>query len=91
MIVISIFARVVAVALDVVSLAMLLRVILTLFVSMHETRLMTFLLCITEPFIAPVRFLLNKFNLLQGTPIDWSFTVTYLIIAVLRTALPSII
>ena len=91
MIVISTLAKIIAVALDVVSFAMLVRVILSLFPSMQETRFMVFLLCITEPFIAPVRFLLNKFNLFQGTPIDWSFTVTYLIIAILRTALPTII
>ena len=81
---ISIFARLVAITLDVVSFAMLLRVILSLIGNMEGTKLHTFLLCITEPFIMPVRFLLAKFNLLQNSMIDWSFTVTLLLLEAIR-------
>lgn len=81
---ISIFARFVAVMLDAVSLAMLLRVILSLVGNMEGTKFHTFLLCITEPFIMPVRFLLAKFNILQNSMIDWSFTVTFLLLEAIR-------
>lgn len=84
------FARFVSATLDVVSLAMLIRMLLPLFTDADGSRLYTFLGCITEPFIAPVRFLLVKFNLLQNSPIDWSFTVTYLVIAVVQMLLPAV-
>ena len=83
-------ASLVALTLDVVSMAMMLRVIFSLFFDGEDSRLAIFLACITEPFIAPVRFLLVKFNILQDTPIDWSFTVSYLLIILLRLILPPI-
>ena len=82
------FARLVSATLNVVSLAMLVRMLLPLFTDAEGSRLYTLLGIITEPFIAPVRFLLVKFNLLQNSPIDWSFTVSYLFIAFVQMLLP---
>lgn len=82
------FARLVSATLNVVSLAMLVRMLLPLFTHAEGSRLYTLLGIITEPFIAPVRFLLVKFNLLQNSPIDWSFTVAYLFIAFVQMLLP---
>ena len=84
------FARLIAALLDAVSLAMLVRMLLPLFTGNQDGKLYAFLACITEPFIAPVRFLMVKFNLLQGSPIDWSFTVTYLVIAIVQMLLPAV-
>lgn len=84
------FASFVAVVLDVVSLAMLVRMILSWIPQTSEGRLSLFLACITEPFIMPIRFLLSKFNVLQNSPIDWSFAVSYLVIMLLRLMLPVI-
>ena len=83
-------ASFVAVTLDVISMAMMLRVVFSLFFDSEESKIAIFLACITEPFVAPVRFLLAKFNILQDTPIDWSFTVSYLLIILLRLILPPI-
>ncbi|MBE6644773.1 MAG: hypothetical protein E7612_05265 [Ruminococcaceae bacterium] len=80
----------VAAMLDFVSLAMIIRMFFSLFFAGEENRFSLFLACVTEPFITPVRFLMAKFNILQGSPIDWSFTITYLIIVLLRTVLPVI-
>ena len=78
----------IAATLDFVSLAMIIRMIFSLFMPGEDNRFSIFLACITEPFITPVRFLMVKFNILQNSPIDWSFTVSYLIIVLLRYALP---
>ncbi len=49
-----------------------------------------FLACITEPFIMPVRFFMVKFNILQDSPIDFSFTFAYLALTFVRFMLPTI-
>lgn len=90
MTVLDIFARLVALTIDVALFAMLLRVILSFFSDAEDSRISIFLALITEPFIAPVRFLMVKFNLLQNSPIDWSFTLTYMIMAFMRVMLPAL-
>ena len=90
MAVLDIFSRLIALTIDVALFAMLIRVILSFFSDAEESRLGIFLALITEPFIAPVRFLMIKFNLLQDSPIDWSFTLTYMIMAFMRVMLPSL-
>ena len=87
-IILDIFARIILIVLDAVSIAMLIRMFLPIFFGSEDGRLSLFLACITEPFIIPVRFIMAKFNILQGTPIDWSFTVTYLLIALVQLFLP---
>jgi uncharacterized protein YggT (Ycf19 family) len=84
------FASFVAILLNVVSFAMMIRMLLPLFINAEESRLYLFLAYITEPFIAPVRFLMAKFNILQDSPIDWSFTVSYLVIVLLQFMLPAV-
>lgn len=80
------------VLLEAVSLAMLVRMLLPLFMGMDEEGpLDVFLAFVTEPFIVPVRYLLVKFNLLQDTPIDWAFMIAYVIIGVLGAALPTVV
>ena len=81
-------ASFVAAVLDIVSLAMIARMIFSLFDAMGESRISMFLTCVTEPFIMPVRFLLVKFNILQNSPIDWSFTIAYFVMVLLRMFLP---
>ena len=84
------FASFIAILLDIVSIAMFLRMILSLFTDSEDSRFSLFLACITEPFIIPVRYLLVKFNILQNTPLDWSFTVSYLVLMLLRLMLPAV-
>lgn len=68
---------------------MLVRMILSFFAD-PDGKLYTFFFVVTEPFIVPVRFLLAKFNLLQDSPIDWSFTIAYFLIALVEMFLPII-
>ena len=67
-------------------LAMLVRAVLSWFV-MDGGKLVDFLYAITEPFIYPVRRFLEKMNWLQGTPIDFSFMITFFIISLLSMLL----
>lgn len=88
--ILQLFAKFVSVLISAVSYAMMARAILSFFLAEEDSRIMTFLAFVTEPFIAPVRYLLAKFNILQDTPIDWSFTVTYMIIILVQMILPAV-
>ncbi len=88
MVFIEIFARTVAIILELVSISMLLRMILPFFLDAEESRFYALTYCISEPFVAPVRMILVKLNIGQNSPIDWAFFATYMIIWVLQTFLP---
>lgn len=88
-IVFSIAAKLIALTLSAVSFAMMARAILSL-LQIDDGKIHTFFVLVTEPFIIPVRFLLVKFNLLQNSPIDWSFTISYLLIFLIQMTLPII-
>ncbi len=88
MILLQILAGIVSVILDAVSFCMILRMILSIFMQEESGKFGAFLALITEPFIIPVRFILAKLNILQDTPIDWSFTISYLVIIIIRFMLP---
>ena len=79
---IEVIKSVVLVFLTVIQFAMLLRAILSWFV-MGGGKFINFLYAITEPFIAPLRALLEKMNWFQNSPIDFSFMITYLLISLL--------
>ena len=88
--VLYIFAKLVAITLDAVSLAMLARMLLPLFLNAEENKIYIFLVYITEPFIIPVRYFMVKFNFMQDSPIDWSFTFSYILLTMVRFMLPLI-
>lgn len=83
-------AKCIEISLSVVSLAMVFRMLLPIFINPEDSRAYAVAFFITEPFIIPVRAIMVKFNIAQGTPFDWSFTVTYLLIWLLQMMLPVI-
>ena len=83
-----ILAKIIAVVLDVTFFAMMARALLPLFLDVENSKFFLFITLITEPFIIPVRALLIRFNWLQNSPIDWSFTITYIILMFVRLMLP---
>lgn len=85
-----IFAKTVSVILGVVSVAMFLRMLMPFFVDPMESRAYAIACYFTEPFIAPVRAVMFKMNIGQDSPIDWAFSVSYIIILLLRNLLPAI-
>ena len=85
-----ILAKTVAIALEVASFAMILRMILPFFTEPTESRLYVISFCVTEPFIIPVRAAMEKLNIGQDSPIDWAFSITYILIWLLSSLLPAI-
>ena len=75
--------------LEVLSFAMMIRVLLPIFFNPEGNRIYELTVMLTEPIVTPVRALLVKLNIGQGSPIDWSFFVTYLLISILGTILPA--
>jgi len=85
-----IFAKTVQIIISVVSFSMFIRAIMPIFFEVEGNRFYALTCVISEPFIAPVRYVMVKLNIGQNSPIDWSFFVTYLILWLLESLLPVI-
>ena len=83
-----VFARTVSLLLTVVGYAMFARAILSFFPAMDDKPITALVVSVTEPFILPIRALLYHFNLGQNSPIDLSFSLTYLLILIVQLFLP---
>ncbi len=88
MVILYILAQTVNLFLGLVSFAMLLRVLLSLFMPEDEGIIMGILVFITEIFVVPVRLILSRFRFVNETPIDISFMVAYFLLLLLRLVLP---
>ena len=86
--IVLILCKAIAILLDFVSLAMIARMFLPLFGVSEDSKICMFTALITEPFIVPVRFIMVKLNLLQDSPLDWSFTLAYIVLMFVRMMLP---
>lgn len=73
------------------SLLMLVRAIVSWFpgVGTHS-KVMNFVVGVTEMFISPVRQFMNRFDAVRTFPLDLSFLVTYILIGVVRTIIVGI-
>lgn len=67
---------------------MLVRMIMSFFPSLEGSRVGAFVAVVTEPFIIPVRAVLYRLNIGQDSPIDWAFSLTYILIYIVRLFLP---
>ena len=67
---------------------MLVRMILSFFPAFAESRVAVFVTLVTEPFIIPVRTLMYRFGIGQDSPIDWAFSLTYILIYIVQLFLP---
>ena len=87
-----IFAKTVSLVIDVVSISMFVRMILSLFSfgDPTENRLYMISCYITEPFIMPVRAIMVHFNIGQDSPIDWAFFITSVLLGLIAGILPII-
>ena len=83
-----IFAKCISILLSVVSFCMLVRMLLSFFPSLQDSRVGIFTAVVTEPFIIPVRTVLFRLGIGQDSPIDWAFSLTYILIYVLQLFLP---
>ena len=82
-VVVSVLLGIVRTALYVINLAMLARAILSWFPLDEESRLVGILLLLTEPFVQPIRSLLDRFETFRNSPIDLSFTIAATLILIL--------
>lgn len=85
-----ILAKSVAIMLEVASFGMMIRMLLPFFVDPTESRIYVISCFITEPFVVPVRAIMERLNIGQDSPIDWAFSFTYIIIWMLGALLPPI-
>ncbi len=85
-----IIAKTISIILDIAYFGMLARMLLPLFMDVEESRIYAIAFAVTEPFVAPVRFVMYKLNIAQDSPVDWSFFVASLVIYVLQMLLPAI-
>ena len=84
--VLYVLANAVSLLLALLDVALLLRAIFSWLPALDDSRFGDFLYMITEPLIAPVRAILNRFSGVQNSPIDISFLVTCLLLAILQSA-----
>jgi len=84
----TIFAKCISILLSVVSFCMLVRMLLSFFPDFQDSRVALFVTAVTEPFVIPVRALLYRFNIGQDSPIDWAFSLTYILLYVVQLFLP---
>jgi uncharacterized protein YggT (Ycf19 family) len=66
---------------DVLSVAMFVRAILSWFTMGEQTKIGTFMYVVTEPVIMPIRALCNRFGWFQGVPLDMPFLITMVILS----------
>ena len=66
---------------DILSLAMLARAVLSWFTMGEQSKIGAFLYVVTEPVILPVRALCNLFGWFQGLPLDMPFLITMMILS----------
>lgn len=72
---------------DILGIAMLGRMLVSLFTMGQPSKILNFLYIITEPIILPVRALCARFGWFQGTPIDMSFFITSVLLMVVSLLL----
>lgn len=76
-----------AALLDALSLAMLVRAVFSWFDQTGESRFSGFLYMLTEPVIFPIRKLCQRMRWFEGSPLDFPFLITVLLIALVRSFL----
>lgn len=80
---VTLLVGIVRTALYVLNLAMLARAILSWFPLDEESRIVGILLLLTEPFVYPIRAILDRFDTFRNSPIDFSFTISAMLILLL--------
>ncbi len=75
----------VAALLGALELAMLARMLISLFDPTGEGKLSSFLYVITEPIIIPVRALCAKMGWFEDVPIDVPFTITWFLLILVQS------
>ena len=76
---------------DVISIAMLVRAVLSWLFVDGQSKLGAFLYVVTEPIILPIRALCNRFGWFQGLPLDIPFFITAVLLMIVSVVLETAI
>ena len=68
--------------LSVLEVCMLLRALLSWFPIRDDNPILLFVCMVTEPIVAPVRALFERFGWFQDSPLDVSFLAAYLLLSI---------
>ncbi len=79
-----IVASVANLLISVIQILMTVRAILSWFPLNEDNAFVNFLYGATEPFIVPVRILLERFSFFRSMPIDMSFLITFFLLSFLQ-------
>ena len=86
-----ILVQFVTIFLDVILIAMLVRAVLSWFPIDSLATLNGFLYVVTEPLILPVRALCARLGWFQGSPLDFSFLITALLLSLATSLLSGMV
>ena len=82
--VVRIVAGLVSALLSVMQVAMLIRAVLSWFPQAADSAFGDLIATVTEPVVAPIRALADRFGWFRNSPIDYSFMIAYLLLFVLQ-------
>lgn len=82
--VVRIVAGIASALLSVLQVAMLIRAVLSWFPQAADSAFGDLIATVTEPLVAPIRALADRFGWFRNSPIDFSFMIAYLLIFVLQ-------
>lgn len=68
----------------ILSFMIMLRAIMSWFIADEDNRLYNFLIAATEPFIIPIRSILDRFEVFRQLPVDMSMFFTMLILSIIQ-------
>lgn len=71
----------------VIEIAMFVRAVISFIASLQGGVLDQFSYAISEPFVIPMRILLDRFESVRNLPVDVPFFITFLLISVIQTLL----
>ena len=89
--IVKIVAESVVVLLYALQFLMFGRAIMSWFSPDEDNKLAQFLYTVTEPFVYPIRQMLNKIEIFSNMPIDMSFMFAMIILVILTTILGGMI
>lgn len=77
-------SQVVYLAVVLMSFMIMLRAIMSWFITDDDNRIYNFLIAVTEPLIIPIRSILERFEFFRQLPIDMSMFFTMLILSIIQ-------
>ena len=77
--------RLVSLLLWALEIAMVVRAIASWIPSLDDKKWMDVVYMLTEPLVAPVRAIFERFSLFRNSPIDFSFVIAFLLLGMVQT------